>query len=135
MSKPVPVLLVCLCFLIAGCRQATEVAPVVEATVDGEVFTGTVTIEIENGESVQTHEINEVAEGSTLESALRSAGGIPIEITGSGMSAFVHSIDGQATSGGEGWTYTVDGDFANEGIGTLTLSPPTTVRWSFGKMP
>lgn len=132
MPKPLSSLLVCLllaCPLFAGCKPSAEVAPV---SVD--TPTGTVTIEIDNGESVQTHEIEQVAHGSTLESALRSADDMSIEITGSGVNAFVHSIGGQATSGGEGWTYTVDGEFANEGIGTLVLSPPTTIRWSFGTM-
>ncbi len=96
------------------------------------VVTATVTIEVESGESTLTHKVDHVAFGTTLESLLRSSTELPFEITGSGRSAFVNAIDGKTTSGGEGWTYKIDGEFVHAGIGVTKLNPPTTVTWSFG---
>jgi hypothetical protein len=30
-----------------------------------------------------------------------------------------------------GWTFKVDGKLANQGIGSTTLTPPTTITWSY----
>ena len=116
-------LLACLFFL--GC-QKTLLPP---APTTG---TGTVTIEIESGDDRATFEVMDVAAGTTLESLMRSIDQVPVSIQGSGLTAFVDGIDGQSTSGSEGWTFEVDGEFANEGIGSITLTPPTTITWSYG---
>ena len=57
---------------------------------------------------------------------------IPITMRGSGLTAFVDGIGDKSTSGSEGWTFKVDGQFANQGIGSTALSPPTTITWSYG---
>ena len=66
---------------------------------------------------------------------MQSIEGMPVGIHGSGITAFIHSIGGKSTSGTEGWTYKVDGQFANEGIGSTELSPPATITWEFGESP
>ncbi|WP_419188996.1 DUF4430 domain-containing protein [Stieleria marina] len=98
------------------------------------VSAGTVTIQIKTDEEDQTFQAEDIADGATLESVMRSIEDLDAEISGSGLTAFVNQIKGKATSGTEGWTFTVDGEWANTGIGTTTLHPPTTVTWEFGKM-
>ncbi len=118
-------LLACVFFL--GCQKT--LLPPAPTTGRG---TGTVTIEIESDDDTATFEIKDVAAGTTLESLMRSIDQVPVSIQGSGLTAFVDGIDDRSTSGSEGWTFKVDGEFANEGIGSITLTPPTTITWSYG---
>ena len=114
------------CLSIVGCQET--LLPPAPTAGRG---TGTVTIEIESGDDTATFEVQDVAAGTTLESLMRSIVQVPVSIQGSGLTAFVDGIDGQSTSGSEGWTFKVDGQFANEGIGSMTLTPPTTITWSY----
>jgi hypothetical protein len=113
--------------LLAGCgEQAT--------TVDPSAPTGTVILTIQlPDQEARVVKVANVAEGDTLESVMRSVEEVPIEITGSGSTAFVKSIDGLATGSSEGWTFRVDGEFAEQGIGATHLNPPTEVTWTFGE--
>ena len=90
------------------------------------------TIEIVTDAGTQTIEIPDVAAGTSLEDVMRSITAVSIEIQGSGTTAFVDRIGDQGTNTTDGWTFKVDGEFANQGIGSTTLSPPTKVTWSFG---
>ena len=111
----------------AGCRQSSPpVAPTPSSRV------GTVTIEIESETANETLMIEDVADGTTVEEVMRRIDQIPVTIHGSGVTAFVDQLGETATSTDSGWTYTVDGEFANQGIGTTTISPPTTITWTFG---
>jgi hypothetical protein len=110
--------------MLAGCSAAT-------VPVDPNVATGTVTVEVAIDDDVKVWSIDDVAAGATLEDVLRSTDDFPIEISGSGTTAFVNSIAGKSTSASEGWTYTIDGERAPAGIGSTTITPPTTVRWTF----
>jgi len=95
--------------------------------------TGTVTLKIQiNEESPTVIDVPEVSDGATLETVMRSLDDIDIGISGSGTTAFVNSIQGKETSADKGWTFQIDGEHANQGIGTTVLHPPTTVEWSFG---
>lgn len=104
--------------------------------------TGAVIIEIESGDGetadsadepkLVTIEIPDVPDGATLEFVMKMIDQIPVELHGSGSTAFVHSIGDTKTDTSQGWTFKVDGAFANQGIGQTVLHPPTTVRWSFG---
>ena len=94
--------------------------------------TGTVTLEIKSNDNVQTIKIPNVAEGTTLEWVLKSIDEIPITLHGSGSTAFVEAIGETATSASEGWTFKVDGEWSDKGVGTTILHPPTTVTWTFG---
>ncbi len=110
--------------LVAGCSPQT-------ATIEPDAPTGTVTVEVAIADEVKVWSIEDVAAGTTLENVLRSADDFPIEISGSGTTAFVSSIAGKSTSASEGWTYTIDGRHAPAGIGTTAITPPATVRWKF----
>ncbi len=118
---------------LTGCRQsAPSPAPTVaSAETDA---TGTVTFQFTEGEEVTTFDVENVPDGATLESVMRGIDQLPISIRGSGVTAFVDQIGDTATSGSEGWTYEIDGEFATRGIGETTLSPPTRVEWKFGEM-
>lgn len=112
---------------VIGC-QSSPPPPVADAAV------GVVTIQITNGDGApQSIEIADVADGATLESVMRSIEDIPIELSGSGSTAFVSSIGDVKTDASQGWTFKVDGEFANQGIGLTVLHPPTTIQWSFGE--
>ena len=99
-------------------------------TIDAEV--GTVTIEIRKADSARVIEVENAATGSTLEQVMRSIDEVPMDIRGRGLTAFVNEIDGLATSQSEGWTYRIDDEYVGEGIGSVTLTPPTKVVWQFG---
>jgi hypothetical protein len=132
--------------LLAGCGKAAPPATVDsvgrnepiathDADESGTKAIGTVTFEINDGEHVESFEIENVREGATLESVMRRIDQVPISIRGSGVTAFVDKIGDTKTSGSEGWVYRVDGEFATRGIGETHLSPPATVQWSFGSTP
>ncbi len=114
------------CLFVAGCQKTLLPPAPLPATA-----TGTVTIEIESGDHTQTFQVPDVAAGTTLESLMRSIDQVPITIHGSGLTAFVDGIGGESTSSSKGWTFKVDGEFANQGIGSTTLTPPTTITWSY----
>ena len=95
---------------------------------------GVVTLEVQSLDgTAETIEIADVADGATLESVMRSVGQTSIELSGGGATAFVHSIGGIETDASQGWTFKVDGEFANQGIGQTVLHPPTTIQWTFGE--
>lgn len=94
---------------------------------------GPVTIEIVHQESIQTLQLEAVPAGTTVESVMRSIEEVPVEIRGSGTTAFIDSIDGVKTGSGTGWTYRINGEFVDRGIGSTELVPPATIRWTFGR--
>lgn len=115
---------------LTGCGSP-EPAPT-SAVVPADVVKGTVTIEVEMDNRVQSIQVEEVLTGTTLETIMRGMTDPGVVMKGAASTAFVESIGGKATSGGEGWTFLVDGEYSHEGVGTTELSPPTTIRWQFG---
>lgn len=115
---------------LAGCTTQTQQA---DPTLAADVATGTVTVEITMGENTQSIAVDGVADGETVESVMRKIEGVDVSVSGSGTTAFVNKIGDQPTENGEGWTYTIDGERAERGIGATTLSPPTTVSWKYGQ--
>lgn len=100
---------------------------------------GSVTIEIvpdwDAPETVISQTL-EISENQTLESAMRqlSTNAVPpiqLDLSGSGVTAFVQSINSIETDAQRGWTFTIDGKFATEGIGSVQLSPGQTIQWRF----
>lgn len=126
------VLLGTLCLAISwlpGCDRST---PAVVDSNASETETGTVTIEfIVDGKPNQTQIVEDVAAGTTLETVMRGLDSPAMDLGGSGTTAFVNSIDGIETDASRGWTFTVDGEFAKVGIGSLELTPPTKIEWKF----
>ena len=121
-----------LAMFTVGCSTKT---PVAESTsAEDRQNTGTVTIEIHSDSMNRTIEVPSVAQGTTLEEVMRSIDEVDVQLSGSGTTAFVNQIGDTATQSAEGWTFRVDGEWANEGIGTTKLAPPTTVAWQFGTM-
>ena len=112
---------------LTGCRNDAQ-------TLSTPPTTETVTIIIYGDRANEPTKflINEVADGTTLESVMRLIDEIEMEIKGSGTTAFVESISDQKNDAARGWTFKVDGDFANQGIGSTALHPPTTVEWTYG---
>lgn len=140
-----------LSFMLSGCRTETppartdEQSPsLTESPSDTEPSPskGSVSIEIVSPKEAKSEAASEdstllyektsaVAAGTTLEEVMRKIETPKIEISGSGVTAFVQSIDGVANQGTRGWTFTLDDDFATEGIGTTKLTPGQTVQWRF----
>jgi hypothetical protein len=113
--------------LIAACSTSPS-SPPATATA------GTVTLRFAIDGRQREVRVSEIRQGTSLESVMRQVEDPEIIIRGSGTTAFVDSIGGIPTSASEGWTFRVDGRFADRGIGTMVLDPPTTVTWSFGEM-
>ncbi|OYP35179.1 DUF4430 domain-containing protein [Rhodopirellula sp. MGV] len=115
--------------LLIGC--GTEKVSTTETSQSG--ATGTVTIEIipSDGEPL-SDSIENVADGATLETVMSQVDVARVTLRGSDTTAFVESIDGLGTTSGQGWTFKVDGEYANQGIGQTQLHPPTTVTWTYG---
>ncbi|MCD0459501.1 DUF4430 domain-containing protein [Roseiconus lacunae] len=121
---------------VSGCG-APQTDPDTGSTVNPGVAeanaTGPVTIVIDRGTGEETTEtISDVADGETLESVMKRVESAEIKFRGSGTTAFVESIGDLGTTSGEGWTFTIDDEFASQGIGQLKLHPPTKIRWSYG---
>jgi hypothetical protein len=116
--------------LAVGCggRDTTTAPVAAEATL----ATGTVTVEVMLVGEVKTVQIDGVEQGTTVEALMRRIEDPNVQINGSATTAFVHTIGDVATSGREGWTFKIDGEFSHEGAGLAILHPPTTVSWRFG---
>ena len=93
---------------------------------------GTVVLQIEGPGGTKRFEVADVADGTTLETVMRSCADIEADIGGSGTTAFVNRIGGIATNATEGWTFRVDGEWSDTGVGSTELHPPATVTWKFG---
>jgi hypothetical protein len=141
--------LICLLLAVSGCtaqppsetaqppsetaRPGTDAAEAAGAATAAGDQVGTVTLRIASaGDAAKVIEVPGVSAGTTLETVMRSLDGVDVEITGSGTTAFVNAIGDRATGGNEGWTFEVNGEPANQGIGATVLQPPVEVEWSYG---
>ncbi|MEM6469463.1 MAG: DUF4430 domain-containing protein [Planctomycetota bacterium] len=117
--------------VVLGCGSSSTVAPDVDAEAASKE-TGDVHLvfRFPEADAIEV-DVSDVETGATLESVMRRLD-LPIEMSGSGTTAFVQSINGKSMDSNKGWTFTVDGEFASQGIGSTTLTPPTEVIWSFG---
>jgi hypothetical protein len=117
--------------LAVGCadRNAAELPAGGAAAT---IATGTVTVEVTIDGEAKVFVVDAVQDGTTVAAVMRRIKDPVVQIEGSGTTAFVHTIGEVATSGREGWTFKIDGEFSHEGVGTATLHPPTTVSWQYG---
>ncbi len=114
----------------SGCGGSTT--PVEPPVIEDYIPTGEVTLEfVIDEDTTKSYVVDNVAEGSTLEALMGNLSAPKMEIGGEGTTAFVNSIEGVSTNATHGWTYTVDGEFATKGIGTMELNPPTTIVWKY----
>lgn len=126
-------MLICTGLLIAvGCsRQTAPVAEVPAAEVPASQA-GTITVVFNLPEGKVRREIESVAAGTSIAELMAKIDDPKIEMTGSGAMTFVKSIGDLGTTEGKGWTFSVDGQWADRGIGAYELTPPATIQWKHG---
>ena len=115
---------------IAGCQRespATSQSPV--STQDN----GRVAVQFQFSDTRQvTRLVEDVPAGSTVLSVMQKIEDPTIEISGSGAMALITKI-GDAENGGEtGWTYSINGEWAERGIGDTTVSGGDEIQWRYG---
>lgn len=115
--------------LIVGCSGST---PPIDRSAATDIPSGTVTVVIPVGDQTVRHEIESVPEGTTVAQVMAEISDPPVTLNGSGAMTFVESIGELDTSGGQGWSYRVDGEWADRGVGAYRLSPPASIEWSHG---
>lgn len=128
-------LLAAVAISLPGCSRQPAGAPPAGDASDSNTPApepGPVTVEILRDGQTRSVTLDPIAHGTTVEEVMRSIEQFPVEIRGSGTTAFVDSIDGVATGADTGWTYQVDGEQVHEGVGAKRLAPPATISWSFG---
>jgi len=113
-----------------GCGRS---APPPPASVP-EAAGGTIAVVFSFGDE-RPEIVREVAvdQPRTVEAVMRKIDAPAIELSGSGTTAFVRSIEGLETTAGRGWLYEVDGQWAERGIGQTTVSPGSEIRWRYGE--
>ncbi|TWT93624.1 DUF4430 domain-containing protein [Neorhodopirellula pilleata] len=120
----------------SGCQRSQTIE---NPSVDVAEDVGTVTIEIILNSDEPTENIRQIVpvhDGESLESVMRGMASQPDEplemvISGEGVTAFVQSIHSVTTDANRGWTYTIDGEFATKGIGSVTVESGQTIQWRF----
>ena len=126
--RPLPLLLaLALAVCLSGCSRPTAPQPEVAAAEPG-----TVTVVIEIGGQEVRREVEQVQPGTTIAEVMSRIEEPAIEIIGSGSTAFVDSIGELGTTAGLGWTFRVNGEWADRGVGDYALEPPAEIRWSHG---
>lgn len=115
----------CLCLVLvgaAGCERQSSTA------------TGVVTVVVD-GNADESLAIGGVADGASVEDVMRkiTPEQLPVRMTGSGITAFVESIDNRSTIDGKGWMFRINGQPSGVGIGSATVSPPTIIEWTYGE--
>lgn len=131
-----------LAVLGSGCQRSEtienpSVAPVENTGAVESV--GTVTVEVipsSEEPTESTRRTVSIQDGQTLESVMRELAKqkdepLELAISGEGATAFIQSINSIPTDANRGWTYTIDGEFATKGIGSLVLQPGQTIQWRF----
>ncbi len=126
--RPRPLLLaLALAVCVSGCSRST--APQPEALA---AEPGIVTVVIEIGGQQIRREVEQVQPGTTIADVMSRIEEPAIKIIGSGSTAFVDSIGELGTTAGLGWTFRVNGEWADRGVGDYALEPPAEIRWSHG---
>ncbi len=124
-TRQCPLTLLTLLIVGSGCSPNAS-SP---AKTGGGSNIGTVTVVIElNDETIQ-QDVEGVAAGTTVADVMLRLRTPAVRIRGSGAMMFVESIGGQMTTGGEGWVYRVNDEFADRGIGNYVIEPPATIHW------
>ncbi|MEZ6087277.1 MAG: DUF4430 domain-containing protein [Pirellulaceae bacterium] len=126
-------ILICLASAALGCRDV----PRAEAPVDAEKSPITVRFEFDFGDHQPVLiELDDLPSSSTVADAMRKIQDMPdtvaIEMQGSGEMTFVRSINDLTTAGGEGWSYSINDQWAEAGIGATQLNDGDVIRWTHG---
>lgn len=112
----------------AGCSRTAE--PIAESNTESTVGTVTIVIQMPDGEVRQDFE--SVASGTTIADLMAKIESPKVTMIGSGDTAFVKSIGQLGTDAGKGWTFRVDDQWADSGVGAYRLDPPATIQWTHG---
>ena len=112
---------------VAGCERSRTQSGLPAAAVDG-----VASLDFEINDKRITEEVG-IVDGETLETTMRSLNKVDVEMSGSGTTAYVNSINGVESTGSEGWTFEIDGEWADKGVGSTKLHPPTTINWKYGE--
>jgi len=118
----------CLGLAWAGGCSSTATPP----TATEAIKPGPVTVVIELGSEQKSHQFDEVQPGTTIAELMAQIEDPLVRLTGSGSMAFVESIGELGTDRGLGWTFRVNGEWADRGIGAFPLEPPAEIRWTHG---
>ena len=119
-----------LLLFFAGCKPSAE--PTTEPSTNAIPATGTVSFEFVFGPDDSESVSIEMEGGQTIFDVMKKIEQPKISITGSGAMAFVQSIRTLETAGGEGWSYSVNGQWADRSIGVYPLQPGDEIKWTHG---
>ena len=119
-----------LLLFVAGCKPSAE--PATEPSTTAAPATGTVSFEFVFGPDESESVSIEMEDGQTICDVMKKIEQPKISITGSGDMAFVQSIGTLETAGGEGWSYSVNGQWADRSIGVYPLQPGDEIKWTHG---
>lgn len=119
---------------LAGCGGGEgEVQSGAVAELDESKPVGEVRVEIVSGsEDRVVVTVPEVVEGMTLLEVMNRVDDPKVSIQGSGGNALVIGFGELTQAGGEGWTYRVNGEWADRGVGAFEVKPGDTITWSYG---
>lgn len=117
---------------VTGCSSST--APIDRSSAT-DVPRGTVTVVIHFDDQTVERAIEDVPAGTTVAQVMNEITDPPVVMTGSGSLTFVKSIGELGIAGGKGWTFSVDGQRANQGVGSYRLTPPARVEWTHSSQP
>jgi hypothetical protein len=125
-----PCILVAL-LALASCEQSKPTDP--SASGAEEAQTGQVTVRIAYGpDRVDEVSVQGIGAGTTVLEVMRKIEKPAVEVTGSGANALVVGIGDLQQGNGEGWTYTVNDEFADRGAGVYEIEPGDVIRWRYG---
>lgn len=133
-------LLSLLILIAAGCQQ-TATAPG-DSKAGRQI--GTVDLSVDFGGRLEDVNVQiPCSADSTVFDILNRAvlsGDLKMKTTGSGETAFVHSINGIGKGDGDGesgkfWTYQINDQFVKTGSGVTEVDPGDVVKWRYGTAP
>lgn len=122
------------CLVASGCQQSEPTAdPVSASNKESSTETGTVTFQFNFGDGrVETVVVDEVSPGQTVLDCLQKIEQPKVVVNGSGQNAFVSSIGELTTAAGEGWSYSVNDQWADRSVGVYEVEAGDEVTWTYG---
>lgn len=127
-------LIACGWVLLVGCSPSSTTPSDTTPAPATSSATGTVTVSVAWPEGEPEEMAVPIEDPTTVEQVMRSealAAWNP-QLKGSGSTAFLTGLGDLTTAAGEGWTFTVDGEWAERGIGQTEVTPGAKIRWSYG---
>ena len=117
--------------IVSGCEsKATNETHTAQPT---QPATGTVTVTFNYVDAPsETVQLPNIAENTSVLALMQMIESPVIVIQGSGINSLVTQIGDLKESSSEGWTYYVNGKWADQGIGSATISPGDEIQWRYG---